>query len=313
MGPFPTASVNRDVAVLVAVACLLATAGCLGLGTDASGSEGSFGGNESAVTVVEVVDGDTVDVRYADGTTDTVRLLGVDTPEVRAENQPAEFEGVPDTTAGRECLREAGGAASDALRDRIAGERVTLVVDPTADRRDRYDRLLAYVERDGTDLNRWLVEAGHARVYDAAFRRSDAYYAAESAAQAEERGVWACRADQTPTDAAAEAPLAVAAVHADAAGDDNENLGDEYVVFRNDGDDRLDLSGWTVRDEAGHTYSVPDGVTLDPGATVTLRTGSGADTETTLYWGRDGAVWNNGGDTVTVLDDEGRVVARESY
>ena len=35
-----------------------------------------------AARVIEVIDGDTVVVEFVDGTTDTVRLLGVDTPKV---------------------------------------------------------------------------------------------------------------------------------------------------------------------------------------------------------------------------------------
>ena len=34
------------------------------------------------VRVVEVIDGDTIVVRFGDGSTDTVRLLGADTPKV---------------------------------------------------------------------------------------------------------------------------------------------------------------------------------------------------------------------------------------
>ncbi|MFB6152135.1 MAG: thermonuclease family protein [Haloarculaceae archaeon] len=154
-------------------------------------------GDGLSVTVVEVVDGDTLDVRYPNGTTDTVRLLGVDTPEVHVENDPAEFEGVPDTDRGASCLRAVGENASDAVRGRVAGETVRLVVDSTADRRDRYGRLLAYVVDDGRDLNRWLVAGGLARVYDATFRRSEGYYAAESDAQAAARGVWRCRSAGT--------------------------------------------------------------------------------------------------------------------
>ncbi|MGA9399647.1 thermonuclease family protein [Haladaptatus sp.] len=38
------------------------------------------------VTVTDVVDGDTLDIQYSNGSTDTVRLLGVDTPESYGDN-----------------------------------------------------------------------------------------------------------------------------------------------------------------------------------------------------------------------------------
>ena len=107
--------------------------------------------------------------------------------------------------------------------------------------------------------------------------------------------------------------LAVAIINADAEGDDRENLNDEYVIFRNDGDSSLELTGWTVSDEAGKTYQIPDGFTLDPGATVTLHTGSGTDAKTDLYWDAGRPVWNNDGDTVTVTTSEGEVVVEETY
>ncbi|NLV13063.1 lamin tail domain-containing protein [Haloarcula argentinensis] len=107
--------------------------------------------------------------------------------------------------------------------------------------------------------------------------------------------------------------LIIDRVHVDAAGDDWDNLNDEYVVFRNAGAEPLDMRGWTVSDEADHTYTVPDGFTLDPDETVTLHTGSGTDTATDLYWGSERPIWNNGGDTVTVIDANNETVLERSY
>ncbi|WP_328517183.1 DUF4350 domain-containing protein [Haladaptatus caseinilyticus] len=108
--------------------------------------------------------------------------------------------------------------------------------------------------------------------------------------------------------------LSVAQIHADAAGDDTNNLNDEYVVFENTGSGDLDLTGWSVQDEVGKTYDFPSGFTLAAGAQVTLHTGTGTDTQTDLYWGNTGsAVWNNGGDTVYVYDDSGTLHTSKSY
>jgi competence protein ComEC len=107
--------------------------------------------------------------------------------------------------------------------------------------------------------------------------------------------------------------LAVAKINADAEGDDRENLNDEYVVLENTGTEPLDLSGWTVADDADQTYTMPDGVTLAPGETVTLYTGSGTATESELYWESGSPIWNNNGDTVIVTTNEGDRVLEESY
>src|SRR6056297_1742341 len=51
-------------------------------------SETAWSRQGRTVTVVEVVDGDTMDVRFENGTVERVRLLGVDTPEVYGGNDP---------------------------------------------------------------------------------------------------------------------------------------------------------------------------------------------------------------------------------
>ena len=108
--------------------------------------------------------------------------------------------------------------------------------------------------------------------------------------------------------------ISIAQIHEDASGNDYNNLNDEYVVFENSGTGAIDLSGWTVEDEASHIYSFPSGFTLDAGAQVTLHTGTGTDTSTDLYWGKTGsAVWNNGGDTVSVYDDSDALYTSKSY
>jgi micrococcal nuclease len=173
---------------------LLLSAGCIGAtpAPDSSAETTATPAGGTTVRVTDVVDGDTVDVRFPDGRTDTVRLLGVDTPEVHVENDPAEFEGVPDTEAGRTCLRRQGETASAFAAERLADRQVTLRFDAAAGRRGGYDRLLAYVVVDGESFNAALLERGHARLYDSSFRERDRYASLEGAAREAGRGVWSC-------------------------------------------------------------------------------------------------------------------------
>ena len=178
----------------VALAALVALSGCA---VDVSpGGDTTPAAGERTATVVEVVDGDTLDVRFADGSEDRVRLLGVDTPEVHADNSPGEFEGVPDTETGRACLADWGDRATAFAEDRLAGETVVVETDAEADRRGGYDRLLAYVTVEGSDrsFNRALLADGYARLYDSAFTQRDAYAAVEGGARANATGLWACAA-----------------------------------------------------------------------------------------------------------------------
>jgi competence protein ComEC len=107
--------------------------------------------------------------------------------------------------------------------------------------------------------------------------------------------------------------LELAAVNADAEGDDRDNLADEYIVLTNNGSQAISMGGWTVSDAAGRSYSIPDGFTLDPGASVMIHTGSGSDSETDLCWGSGTPIWNNDGDTVIVRASDGTIVLEESY
>lgn len=273
-------------------------------------------------TIVDVTDGDTMDVRLPNGSIETVRLLGVDTPETSVGRvSPDEWEDIPDTTDGRDWLVNHGDDATSYAEERLEGQEVYIETDPEADRRGYYGRLLVYIsqsETAETSFNGLLLQNGYARYYDSEFSEQAVYQDAESTAQQDDIGVWGYSVPETATDAPAGGSgsgsgVVVASIHEDADGNDNENLNDEYVTFENTGDEAVDLSGWTVSDEADHVYTFPNGFTLEAGAKVTLYTGSGTDTDTELYWGEDNAVWNNGGDTVIVEDDSDNVVDTYEY
>ncbi|NLV55403.1 MAG: thermonuclease family protein [Acidimicrobiales bacterium] len=159
-------------AVLVIVAAALATAVAGG----AAGCGGTTGPPGRAV-VIDVIDGDTVEVRVA-GRSETVRLLGIDTPETVAPGQPVDCYGPEASARTKELLPP--GTAVDVRRD--------------VEARDRFGRLLAYVTRvdDGLLVNRSLVADGYARVLsiepNTALRRELADAQAE--ARRAGRGLW---------------------------------------------------------------------------------------------------------------------------
>jgi len=242
----------------------------------------------------------------------------VDTPETTLSRiNPAEFEGIPDTTAGRDHLFNWGERATAYTTDTLEDHTVRIAVDSEADRRGSFGRLLVYIYVDDENFNKRLITNGYARMYDSTFSLQTEFAEAEETARADTVGLWDFEEPRTPTPtetpSSSEHDLVVSHIHADAAGNDHENLNDEYIAFRNDGDHTLDLTGWTVTDAADHTYSFPDGFTLEPGAMVTLYTGSGSDTDSELYWGSNRAVWNNGGDTIIVKDNNGNVVIEREY
>ena len=86
----------------------------------------------------------------------------------------------------------------------------------------------------------------------------------------------------------------------------------EYVRIENSGSSPADMTNWTLRDEANHTYTFPT-FTLNGGASVQVWTKGGTDTATDLYWGSGSAIWNNTGDTAYLRDSEGNLVDSYSY
>ena len=156
--------------------------------------------SEWRVTVVRVVDGDTFEVRFPDGHTENVRLLGVDTPEVHVENDPAEFEGIPTTQNGHDWLRDWGHKASEFARAELSGEEVTIRTDAQADRRGSYGRLLVYVNQGGgRSFNLKLINQGYARMYDSEFSKRSVFSSSEATAQRNDVGLWGYEPTKTAT------------------------------------------------------------------------------------------------------------------
>lgn len=153
-------------------------------GAGSGGSSGSAGASAGSTVrqrgrVIRVVDGDTLEVRLSSGARRTVRMLGIDTPEV--------YGG---TT-------QCGGpqASRSLVRLLPRGTAVRLISDNTQARTDRYGRILRYVERlrDDRDMDRAQVRRGWARVYvydNVPFTRVASYRKAQRSAQAADRGIW---------------------------------------------------------------------------------------------------------------------------
>lgn len=127
--------------VLFAVACVLSSCGP----TETLSRESAH-----HPVVSSVIDGDTVIVRFPSGIEETIRLLGVDTPETVDPNRP------------EQCF---GAEAAAHVRNLLpTGTPVLLERDVEA--RDHFGRLLAYITRsaDSVFVNLDLVKAGLADV-----------------------------------------------------------------------------------------------------------------------------------------------------
>ena len=110
--------------------------------------------------------------------------------------------------------------------------------------------------------------------------------------------------------------IGVSCVYPDAPGNDHNNLNGEWIKLLNYGENPINIEGWTIQDEYGHTFQFPK-LIVDSRKTVTLHTGSGTytkiDGDIEAYWGADRAIWNNEEGIVYLFNDEGVLIHRRPY
>lgn len=128
-------------------------------------------------TVSRVVDGDTLVARLGDEE-ETVRLIGIDTPETKRPGTPVE------------CF---GAEAADRLTG-LLPEGTVVRLERDREERDRYGRLLAYVHRlpDEVFVNEAMVADGFADAYRVTpnVARAPELAAAAGRARAGGLGLW---------------------------------------------------------------------------------------------------------------------------
>lgn len=143
--------------------------------------------------VTRVIDGDTFVANY-DGSSATVRVIGIDTPETVRPNTPLE------------CF---GSEASSKAKELLMQKEVILTTDSTQDTYDKYGRFLAYVTLpSGNDFGETMLSEGYAYeyTYRLPYLKQADYQAAEAMARNNSAGLWddeTCIASDNPSSQAA--------------------------------------------------------------------------------------------------------------
>ncbi|MEN6428197.1 MAG: thermonuclease family protein [Phycisphaerales bacterium] len=145
--------------------------------TDAD-DQARYGGR--SFPVVRVVDGDTLHLDIADSTGEVtkVRLVGIDAPEMGWGSGERMYY---------------AEEATEFAEQSALGRQVTVYLDPQAGSRDRYERLLAYIQLpDGRFLNEELLSEGFAYA-DLRFKHGyyQKYRQLEASARTLQKGLWA--------------------------------------------------------------------------------------------------------------------------
>lgn len=231
--------------------------------------------------VTRVIDGDT----FVLENNERVRLLGIDAPE-----------------KGQFLWKE----AKDYLTEKVKDKKVVLKPDKVE--RDKYGRLLRYVFIDNEFINLELIERGYAKVLiiEPNTKYALMFLEAERRARENKLGIW------NFTNIRDAFCIGVYYFHYNAKGNDNENLNDEYIEFRNSCDYPVNLTGWKLSDGSNKIYIFPNFIAENK-TTFKLHTGPGKNNATDLYWSQKSAVWNNDGDIVRMWNSDGDIVLEYSY
>lgn len=128
-------------------------------------------------SVTEVVDGDTIKVNI-NGTIETLRLIGLDTPETVDPRKPVQCFGKEASNKGKELL---------------TWKKVRIEKDATQGDKDKYGRTLAYIyTENGIFYNKYMIEQGYAHeyTYNSAYKYQTEFKQAQKTAESNKVGLW---------------------------------------------------------------------------------------------------------------------------
>ena len=127
------------------------------------------------IRIMKVYDGDTVAVNI-DGQHESVRLIGIDSPETKG----------PYTE--QECY---GNESKEYLKKLLLGQMVELKSDKLSSDRDKYKRLLRYIYLDEENINLKIIQDGQARLqYGFPHSLQNEFKTARDLAKQNKLGLW---------------------------------------------------------------------------------------------------------------------------
>lgn len=246
-----------------------------------------------AAKVVRVIDGDTIEVQFADGHTDKVRLIGVNTPESTIRIEPY------------------GEEASDFTKKALEGRTVYLEKDVSD--RDKYQRLLRLVWLEIPDeineqsirekmFNAILVREGYAQVttFPPDVKYTDYFIKFQWEAREAGKGLWGDEKTATPPVMEASSVII-----------ENIDLNTEVVTLKNTSNTEVNISGWKLISEKGNqVFTFPAGTVIPAGKALKVVSGPKAQTGPgVLVWTKN-YIWNNDGDPGVLYDAQGKLASR---
>lgn len=230
--------------------------------------EKEFGQNRIAV-VERIIDGDTI---QASGI--TIRLLGINTPE-----------------KGEKYYNE----AKEFLEKEILNKTIELKFGK--EKKDLYNRTLAYVFFQGENINKKIISNGFANAYFPSGK--DAYFSQfiEEWEKCVEKNINYCEKSKN-----------ICAICIKLK---ELNYDEQKVVLRNICGFECNLVEWKIKDEGRKKFIFPEFI-LEPNKEIAIIVGEN-QMKDSLLWEREDYVWTKTGDTLFLRDSEGKLVLWQNY
>ena len=230
---------------------------------------------ETAI-VVRVIDGDTIEINRS-GVKETVRLLGINTPEKNESYYREAKQFINSTLTGKEIFMERG-----------------------TDDRDRYDRLLRYVFINGEaeSINEKIIKEGFANYYFPSGYDGYSYKLIKAFDTCVSDNINFCKKSND--------------VCADCVELKEFNVKKQEVVIYNICNKECDITSWSIKDE-GRKKFIFENYVLSGKREVHIIAGSGKNGNDLLIWERSDYVWNNDHDTLFLRDDKDELVLYKRY
>src|SRR3989338_3837886 len=218
--------------------------------------------DDEFVKVDRVIDGDTIKSNE-----NSIRLLGINTPE-----------------KGEKYYRE----AKDSLNEKILNKTVRL--EYGKDKKDRYNRTLAYIFLDNENINLKQVEQGFASYYFPSGK--DVYYN-------DFKEAWENCIKENKNLCEKSADVCAKCIKLK-----EFNYDSQEAVFFNQCNFDCNLKDWRIKDEGRKKFIFPN-FNLNSKKEVVVKVGEEEDNSEILFWKNEEYVWTKTGDTLFLRDSDG--------
>jgi len=226
-----------------------------------------------AAIVGRVIDGDTIELQNKEH----VRLLGINAPE-KGENYSQE--------------------AKEFLEKEILNKTIQLKFGK--ERKDLYNRTLAYVFLGGENVNKKIISHGFANAYFPSGK--DFYFSSflEEWKTCVEKSLNYCENSRSICKNCIEL--------------EELDYNKQKLVLKNICGFGCELTNWQIKDEGRKKFTFPKFI-LKPNQEITIIVGENETSETNniLLWERKDYVWTETGDTLFLRDSENKLVLWKNY